>query len=196
MGSSSPPSNRAPIRSSGAVTRRIGRFESEASPVSVTLSPVTPAQAPSSKRAAVPLLPQSIGSAGEVHGAPVTVHSPCAPRTTPAPSDATAAAVASTSSLSSSPRIRVVPLASAPRIKARCEQLLSPGMFASPRNDPPRCATSFMRAAPRPCATCSRAPAPAAARTRDRRRRSESGLRSCARPSASAAACKSRRAAL
>ena len=48
-----------------------------------------------------------------------------------------------------SPVMRVVPLASAPRINARCEQLLSPGMFASPRKGPPLRATSFTRAAPR-----------------------------------------------
>ena len=144
IGRWSPPANRAPIRSSGAVTRRIGRFDSEASPVSVTLNPATPAHAPSSKRAAVPLLPQSTGSLGEVHTAPVTCHSPGPTRSTVAPSAATARPVASTSSLSSSPVIRVVPFASAPRINARCEQLLSPGMFALPDNGPPRLAVSFI----------------------------------------------------
>ena len=68
---------RAPIDRSGASTRSIGRLLNDASPVKVTLIG-KPAAAPISSRAPVPLLPQSIGSAGLRHSAPWTSHSPCA----------------------------------------------------------------------------------------------------------------------
>src|SRR5207253_539185 len=83
----------------------IGRTLSDASPVKVALIG-NPAAAPISRRAPVPLLPQSTGAAGLRHTAPHTRHSPGAMRSTSAPNARTASAVCSTSSPSSRPLIR------------------------------------------------------------------------------------------
>ena len=57
-------SMRAPIRSSGSITRRIGRRDSDASPISVAVNG-WPARTPASRRIVVPELPASSGPAGE-----------------------------------------------------------------------------------------------------------------------------------
>ena len=54
----------APIRISGSAIRRIGRELSDSSPASSNRRPRWPARIPGSRRASVPALPQSIGSAG------------------------------------------------------------------------------------------------------------------------------------
>ena len=61
---------RAPICSSGTVTRRIGRRRSDASPVSVARGTRWPASMPSSSRVVVPELPQSSTSVGAPQPAP------------------------------------------------------------------------------------------------------------------------------
>ena len=56
---------RAPIFDSGSITRRIGRFDSDSSPISVE-SNDWPASNPVSRRMPVPALPQSIGARGRL----------------------------------------------------------------------------------------------------------------------------------
>ena len=69
---------------------------------------------------------------GDRQAPPRTIHSPRRSFDLDAERLGCALAVASTSSLSSRPRMRVSPSAMAPRISARWEQLLSPGIAASP----------------------------------------------------------------
>ena len=135
---------RAPIRSSGSSTRRIGRRRSEASPSNVAVIG-QPATAPSMSRHPVPELPRSSARSGVAKPAtptPCTCHSPPRSRSTRAPSAATALPVLSTSSPSSNPLTRVSPTVSAPRIRARCEIDLSPGTRTRPRSGPCRRAVS------------------------------------------------------
>ncbi len=127
-------SMRAPIKASGSVTRRIGRFDSEASPTRV-LSNACPASNPASSRMPVPALPQSSGRA--------VPRKPCrpTPRTTRSPAEGVSmrtpncdntAAVARVSSPSRKPLIRESPSAMAASISARCETDLSPGTRTLP----------------------------------------------------------------
>ncbi len=132
-----PPSRammRAPMRSSGAVTRAIGRRRSEASPVKKLVMGWL-ATSPIRRRAPVPELPRSsmsCGSARPPRPMPSITQRPSSPRAMPAPSARMAAAVRSTSSPSSSPLTRVRPMASAPRMSARCDTDLSPGALSRP----------------------------------------------------------------
>ncbi len=138
---------RAPIRSSGSSTRRMGRLRSEASPSKVAAIG-QPATAPSISRQPVPELPKSralAGSAKPPTPTPCTRHSPAPRRSTCAPSAATALAVLSTSSPSSRPLMRVSPTASAPNISARCEIDLSPGTRTRPFSGPARRAVRELR---------------------------------------------------
>ena len=140
---------RAPIRSSGSSTRRIGRWRNEASPSKVAAIG-QPATAPSMSRHPVPELPKSSAAAGSAKPAtptPRTIHAPAPRRSRKAPSACTAFAVLSTSSPSSNPLISVSPTESAPRIKARCEIDLSPGTRRRPRSGPWRRAVSGAGAA-------------------------------------------------
>ena len=135
---------RAPIRSSGSSTRRIGRLRKEASPSNVAVTG-QPATAPSMSRQPVPELPKSstvAGSAKPPTPTPWTSHSPAPRRSTTAPSARSTFAVLSTSSPSSNPPMRVAPTASAPRISARCEIDLSPGTRTRPLSGPSRRAVS------------------------------------------------------
>ena len=131
IGSVSPPSIAAPILTSGATTRRIGLALSDASPTKVALTPAIPATAPISSRAVVPLLPQSIGASGVRHAAPRTRHRSPSCSTT-APNASTARIVRITSSAMFKLLMMLSPSAIAARVKARCEQLLSPGIAALP----------------------------------------------------------------
>src|SRR5579883_2200659 len=136
-----PPSRattRAPMRASGSVTRAIGRRRGEASPVKKTVMPWL-ATRPMRSRAPVPELPRSSMSSGSARPpmpTPSMLQTPSAPRVTPAPSARIAAAVRSTSSPSSRPLTRVRPMASAPRMSARCDTDLSPGTRMRPLSAP------------------------------------------------------------
>ncbi len=125
------PSAIAPIRRSGSRIRLIGRRLNEASPMNLA-SKSKPAAAPIIKRVQVPLLPQSTGAAGLCHRVPVTVQWPFPSRSTAGPKARTASAVRRTSSLSQSPWTTVVPAARPPRISARWDIDLSPGIDMSP----------------------------------------------------------------
>ena len=132
------PTKRAPICSSGPVTRAIGRLFSEASPVNTQVIGCD-ATRPISRRAAVPLLPMSstcAGSARPPRPTPRTRHTPSSPRSARAPSRRMAAAVFSTSSPSSRPWMTVSPTATAPSISDRCEIDLSPGTRMVPASAP------------------------------------------------------------
>ncbi len=129
---------RAPISSSGSVTRRIGRLDNEESPTSV-LSNACPASKPASSRMPVPALPQSIGCVAPrrpCSPAPCTMRSPSDGASIRTPSWASTAAVARVSSPSRKPRIRERPSAMAASIRARCEIDLSPGTRTLPCNGP------------------------------------------------------------
>ena len=83
----------------------------------------------------VPALPKSSGASGLARPAtptPLTCQAPSAPVVTLAPSASMARAVASTSSDSSRPRMRVSPTEMAPSISARCDIDLSPGTRIRP----------------------------------------------------------------
>jgi hypothetical protein len=147
-------SMRAPIRRSGSITRRIGRFDSEASPISVD-SKRWPESNPVNSRIPVPALPQS--SASDVPRKPCNP-TPCTTRSLGpgasmrTPSRSKMRAVARVSSPSRNPVMRELPSASAASITARCEIDLSPGTVSVPESPlPARANQSLMRgpAAPR-----------------------------------------------
>ena len=88
------------------------------------------------KRVPVPEFPKSSGPCGwRRPPGPRPLTSQTSPTfAATAPSATTARAVLMTSSASSRPRMRVVPVASAPKISARCEIDLSPGTRRRPRS--------------------------------------------------------------
>src|ERR1035441_3433102 len=150
---SRPPSaasiTRAPIRSSGSSTRRIGRLLKEASPMKVAVTAL-PATAPIARRTPVPELPKSSGPAGWAKPptpTPWMRHTPSPVRSSRAPSARMASAVCSTSSPSKRPATVLSPTVSAPRIRARCEIDLSPGTRVRPCKGPPRRAVSGVKLA-------------------------------------------------
>ena len=130
-------SMRAPIFAKGSITRRIGRFDSDSSPISV-VSNVCPASRPASRRMPVPALPQSTGALGAFNPSMPT---PCTTRSLAlgvsmrTPICANARAVARMSSPSRNPLMCETPSASEANITARCEIDLSPGTRISPRSD-------------------------------------------------------------
>jgi len=131
--------NCAPISSSGRVTRAIGRLVSEASPVKKLVIGWL-ATSPISRRTPVPALPRSStrsGSASPPMPTPSTVQMPSSCRSTRAPRATIAAPVLRTSSPSSNPRMVVRPTASPPRMSARCDMDLSPGIRTRPVSGPP-----------------------------------------------------------
>jgi hypothetical protein len=122
------PLNRAPIRSSGSVTRRIGRRRREASPVSVARKGCA-ARAPRDSRAVVPELPQSSGPAGRRNAPrPLTrTTPPGVSGLTPAPRARRMRAVDLMSSEVRAPEMLDSPRARAARSSKRWVMLLSPG---------------------------------------------------------------------
>ena len=130
------PTKRAPIARSGVVTRAIGRRHSDSSPVKKLVKGWV-ATSPIKRRAPVPELPRSStasGSASPPSPTPCMVHAPSALRSIGTPRRRSARAVLSTSSPSSKPAMRVVPTATAPKISARCDTDLSPGIAMRPDN--------------------------------------------------------------
>ena len=126
-------STRAPIRSSGAITRRIGRRLSEASPVSVVANGCA-ASTPISSRVVVPELPASSGPAGGREPAKAAaVDEPGRPAAARAEGDIDAERRSGRPAWTGNPRRArgrgcvVRPVASAASTRARCEIDLSPG---------------------------------------------------------------------
>src|SRR5690606_28101698 len=135
----SPVSMRAPMRASGTVTRRIGRFESEASPTRV-VSKDWPASRPASRRMPVPALPQSSGPSGARRPSrptPCTMRLPGCGVSMDTPMRRKIVSVARASSPSRKPSMREVPSASEASMIARCETDLSPGTASSPCSGAP-----------------------------------------------------------
>ena len=129
--------NDAPIVESGAITRAMGRLLSEASPVNVAVMGCE-ATRPISNRVDVPEFPISSAVSG-CKSPPIPTPQTChraSCRTISAPIARIAAAVARTSSPSSSPSITDSPTASADSISARCEIDLSPGTVTVPASGP------------------------------------------------------------
>ncbi len=132
---SRPPSdsNRAPIRLSGSMTRRIGRRRSESSPVSVDVKG-RPARMPASSRAVVPELPASSGASGELNPPaprPITVTMPSERENCP-PRRSRHESVDRQSAPGANPLITDRPDAIAARIAYRWEIDLSPGTRIAP----------------------------------------------------------------
>jgi hypothetical protein len=149
-GQPSSESMRAPIRASGSMTRRIGRFDNDGSPTS-TLSKACPASRPASNRIAVPALPQSSGTPGGRRPStptPCTTRMPGSGASMRTPNRANTAAVARVSSPSRNPSMRDTPSAIAASMIARCDTDLSPGTTISPPSGPLRPATQSRRIAP------------------------------------------------
>ena len=118
--------------------RFIGLLRSEASP-SKRATIGCPATTPIISREPVPALPKSSVSTGcrsEPSPEPQTLQFPSAWRTIFAPSWRHACAVRNTSSPSRSPSILVSPIASRPKISARCETDLSPDGRKRPVSGP------------------------------------------------------------
>ena len=130
--------NRAPISSSGAAIRRIGRRRRESSPVSSTVMPHG-ARTPMSRRTVVPELPQSMAPSGcegpkppQPRMSPARLPSGRFSRLTSAPRARTAPMEDRTSAESSTPDTCEVPSAIAEKSTERCEIDLSPGTRTAP----------------------------------------------------------------
>ena len=111
----------APIKDSGSITRPIGRLLSDASPMKVAVIGWL-ATSPASNRVEVPELPMSSAPAGwssPPTPTPHTCQTPSPDRSIVAPIARIAAAVASTSSPSSNPSIRLSPTARPASISER-----------------------------------------------------------------------------
>ena len=129
----------APMSASGSVTRAIGRMLSDSSPQNVAVMG-KPATTPMSNLTPVPELPRSSGCVGDCRPAvptPSTTQLPSSSRVMVTPSARIALPVALTSSPSSRPVIRVVPIASPPRMSDLWDIDLSPGTANWP--DRPSC---------------------------------------------------------
>ncbi len=127
-------SMRAPIAPSGSATRRIGRGESEASPVR-TLAKSWPASRPASSRIVVPELPQSRSAAGRRSPrvpTPSMVNTPRSASVTRTPSARTHASVDRGSAASGNPSTVEVPSPMAANRTARWATLLSGGRRTVP----------------------------------------------------------------
>src|SRR5689334_2224415 len=111
---------------SGPAILSIGRAESDASPVSVNV-PSWNASRPTTSRASVPALPQSISAARRPRRPTPCTTSSSPSSSTRAPSARTACSVDSVSPERPHPWTRVSPSATAPSRSARCETDLSPG---------------------------------------------------------------------
>ena len=122
----------APMRVSGSMTRRMGRFESELSPVS-RLRNGCPARMPAMRRIVVPEFPQSMSRAGAVKArrTPWTMSVVSSAVSIFTPSARIALTVERQSSLGRNPLMTHGPLLIAASITARCEMLLSPGTSSS-----------------------------------------------------------------
>ena len=132
------PRKLTPIRLRGSITRRIGRERKEASPVRKLVKP-WPESRPINSRAPVPALPISSTPSGSARPPTPTPHARQLPgprRSSSTPMARRAPAVASTSSPSSSPSMRLSPTAMAASIKERWEIDLSPGRNAAPESAP------------------------------------------------------------
>ena len=129
----------APIFSSGAMMRPIGRLLSDSSP-NMREVKGRAANTPAIRRIPVPELPQSISCAGAVGFIPVPTSVKfcgASPGSTCAPSCCMARRVLRQSSLHRKLRTCMLPCAKAPRIATRCEMLLSPGTRMQPRSPSP-----------------------------------------------------------
>ena len=144
-----PPSDvatRAPMLASGLVTRAIGRFDNEASPLSST-SNACPASRPASRRIDVPELPRSSGCPGFLSPRMPTPWIATRPSSGPSietPMAWNARSVFMLSSPSRKPEICVVPRAIEPNMIERCEIDLSPGTRMVPVSLPPLLTVNFM----------------------------------------------------
>jgi hypothetical protein len=132
------PSNRdLRARGQGHNTRRIGRRESEASPV-ITVRNGRPATRPARSRIDVPELPASSGSADPrrpLQPPPSTSRAPSPDAVTCTPRLRRHAAVDATSAPGARPAMDVRPRAIAPSIRYRCEIDLSPGTVSVPASE-------------------------------------------------------------
>jgi hypothetical protein len=124
----------APINFNGSIIRRIGRDESDESPVKVALN-FCPASKPASMRIVDPLLPQLSGWLGSLNPpnlTPAIETRPCS-LITGTPNACKQLKVEAQSWLVEKFSNSDVPVAIAARIAARCDIDLSPGSDIEPR---------------------------------------------------------------
>ena len=136
----------APISASGVVTRPIGRFCREKSPV-ITESKAWGANKPLSSRILVPEFPISRTFSGALRPCmptpSISIRPCCGPRIT-TPMSLNAWTVHNASWPSRNPVAVVVPSAKAPNMTVRCDIDLSPGTRNEPVIDPPGSTKNFM----------------------------------------------------